>query len=273
MQSKQGINKDQYYTKKEEANRLSLLIKNFEWFSGIKKVIEPSAGEGSFSDCFSECIAYDIEPRKGNIIEADFIKIDIPYEEGTLSIGNPPFGRNGSLALSFLKKCCQISDYVAFILPLSFTKESIKSKVPLTHTLIHEEILKEEVFYTDKNKTHPVRCLFQIWKRSPREKEIFNEETSDFRFVSFDQTPDYLMKRVGGNAGKISSDLNSSAKSSSYYIKVNIDRDLFDERFRSIKWSEISSLTVGPRSLSKPEVIKAYLNKFPESRSYKNSLF
>ena len=45
-------------------------------------------------------------------------------------IGNPPFGRQSSLAIKFIKKSCEFCDTLSFILPKSFKKESLKKHFP-----------------------------------------------------------------------------------------------------------------------------------------------
>ena len=44
-------------------------------------------------------------------------------------IGNPPFGRQSSLAIKFIKKSCSFSDTISFILPKSFKKDSMKKSI------------------------------------------------------------------------------------------------------------------------------------------------
>jgi hypothetical protein len=44
-------------------------------------------------------------------------------------IGNPPFGRQSSTAIKFIKKSCLFCNSLSFILPKSFKKDSLKNKV------------------------------------------------------------------------------------------------------------------------------------------------
>lgn len=114
------IENDKYYTPPDVAKRLINLT--FEYLKEhnlpITDIIEPSAGNGAFSDQM-DCTAYDILPQSPNIIQADFLIEPINYKQGRLCIGNPPFGVHNSLAIRFYKKCCAIGDYVGFILPIS----------------------------------------------------------------------------------------------------------------------------------------------------------
>ena len=72
-------------------------------------VIEPSAGDGAFCDAIKQSTQhyefYDIDPKHDDITKCDFLAIDIP-EQGLpiCFLGNPPFGRQSSLAIKFIKK-------------------------------------------------------------------------------------------------------------------------------------------------------------------------
>ena len=54
-------------------------------------------------------------------------------------IGNPPFGRQSSLAIKFIRHSAKFCNTISFILPKSFKKDSMRNKVPLDFHLIHEK--------------------------------------------------------------------------------------------------------------------------------------
>ena len=114
------IKLDKYYTPLEISKYC--IEKTFEILKGeeISEIIEPSAGAGSFSNQIENCIAYDIKHEGENIIEQDFLTLDLSYKKGRMFIGNPPFGPGSNLARKFLIKCAKLGDYISFILPLSF---------------------------------------------------------------------------------------------------------------------------------------------------------
>ena len=66
------IENDKYYTPKDLAKRL--IDKTFEIIGkeNITEIIEPSAGNGSFSSQM-DCIAYDIKPEAPGIIKQDYL--------------------------------------------------------------------------------------------------------------------------------------------------------------------------------------------------------
>ncbi len=118
-QNSNKLHLDKYYTSPELAlhcieNTYAILGRD-----NITEIIEPSAGNGSFSNQIINCIAYDIEPENHNIIKQDFLELNLSYKKGRLFIGNPPFGDRMNLASKFIKTCYNAGDYIAFILPIS----------------------------------------------------------------------------------------------------------------------------------------------------------
>ena len=150
------IENDKYYTPVILAKHC--IDKTFEIIGkeNITEIIEPSAGNGSFSNQL-ECIAYDLFPEHKNIIKQDYLKLEIEYKKGRLIIGNPPYGRCMNLAQKFFKKSIEISDYVAFILPIS---QLNNTQSMFEFDLIYSEDLGE-CTYSDRI----LHCCFNIYKR------------------------------------------------------------------------------------------------------------
>lgn len=140
------IDLDKYYTPKEVSKYC--IEKTFEILKDeeICEIIEPSAGNGSFSDQIENCIAYDIKPESENIIEQDFLALDLNYKKGRLFIGNPPFGIRSNLARKFLIKCANLGDYISFILPLTFGNKDEVYFQPHRYSfnLVYSEVLDSE---------------------------------------------------------------------------------------------------------------------------------
>lgn len=88
------VHLDKYYTKKEIAQKCLSLIPDFSTYDTI---IEPSAGNGAFSNAIPNCIAYDIEPECKNIIKQDFFLLNKIEGNKKLFLGNPPFGERSIL--------------------------------------------------------------------------------------------------------------------------------------------------------------------------------
>ena len=122
----------------------------------VTDVIEPSAGNGSFSNQI-ECTAYDIEPEHEGVIQQDYLALDIDYKSGRLIIGNPPYGRCMNLAQKFFKKSVELGDYIAFVLPIS---QLNNTQSMFEFDLIYSEDLGEHE-YSDRM----LHCCFNVYKR------------------------------------------------------------------------------------------------------------
>jgi hypothetical protein len=151
------LDNDKYYTPVDLAKEC--IDKTFEIIGkeNITEIIEPSAGNGSFSNQIANCIAYDLVPESDNIKTADFLDMKLGYKSGRLFIGNPPFGVHNKLVVDFYDKCCDCGDYIAFILPISCYKNDIKL---YKFDLIYSEDLGLR-YYTDRE----LHCCFNIYRR------------------------------------------------------------------------------------------------------------
>jgi hypothetical protein len=153
------IKNDKYYTPTSLAKEL--IAKTFKVLAEndiyeITDIIEPSAGNGSFSNQL-KCTAYDIEPECDGIIKADFLQEPIEYKQGRLCIGNPPFGNRNALSVNFYNKCCEIGDYVAFIQPISQYKNNLQMYL---FDLVYSEDLGV-IKYSDRE----LQCCFNVYIR------------------------------------------------------------------------------------------------------------
>lgn len=148
---------DKYYTPLSLAKRL--IDKAFEviGIDNISEVVEPSAGNGSFSSQIDGCIAYDIEPEATGIIKDDFLTTPMIYRPGRLFIGNPPFGPRNSLSVKFFKRAIRLGDYIAFVQPISQYSNNLQM---WEFDLVYSEDLGV-VKYSDRD----LHCCFNIYKR------------------------------------------------------------------------------------------------------------
>ena len=198
-----GIVFDQYYTKGDIAVsccRKLLDIFGNDYFNG-KTFLEPSAGTGAFvAACrsvfgdASEIEYYDIEPKLNGTIHADFLKTEIG-RHGFVTIGNPPFGNRSSLAIAFFNKASEISDVVAFIVPVQFEKFGVQKKLDKDFALVFSEKLPANSF-ENNGREYSVRCVFQIWTRTPGEMEDMRLKKApatshpDFEMFLYNNTPE-----------------------------------------------------------------------------------
>lgn len=251
---------DKFYTTQEIADYFTGKIPNLKDYTLI---IEPSAGNGVFLRSLSSrgvdesrIKAYDMDPEANNIIESDWFDVEKSQfdDEQTLVIGNPPFGRNGNLAMRFVKESA-FAEAIAFIIPRSFKKESVKNRIPANFWLAYEEDTPNNSFTLNGEK-YDVPCVFQLWQRSQKERSIPKRNVhSDYILFTTKADADFRIQRVGGNSGKASLLLDRS-ESSNYFIKNNTD--ISNENMVDIVNSidfKTRNYSTGPRSLSKGELI------------------
>ena len=268
METKQtkGLNRntiDKYYTKDIVVELCLNLVKKYIQINSDDLIIEPSAGNGSFITGIKSIISnfkfYDLEPDNDEIIEQDYLLYDYGVIRETFSkrhiIGNPPFGRQSSLAIKFIKKSCEFCDSVSFILPKSFKKDSLKKKFPLNFHLIFEIDLPHKSFLVD-GLEHNVPCIFQIWEKKTTDRVVNGKlEPVNFIFVKKTENPDISFRRVGCNAGTIDKKIDEKSIQSHYFIKFTDGKSITDNINKLSTITYDFNNTVGPKSISKQELI------------------
>jgi|TARA_Y100000031_G_scaffold51801_1_gene59436 hypothetical protein len=253
---------DQFYTNSDIAKKCIDTID----VSKYDIVVEPSAGMGAFYNLIDHPnkIGVDIEPKCSGVIKQDFLQWDLnefPLPK-VLTIGNPPFGRQGSSAMKFIKHASIFSTTIAFILPRGFKKRSVYDRVPLNFWKVNEIGIPENSFIYN-GEPFDVPC---VWMEYEKKNKLRTKEKKltpkTFRFTT-QEDANVSIRRVGVNAGKTSpytgpdtySENDTSytvSKASHYFIKVdNVDE--FVNKVNQIKFSDGD--TTGPRSISKNELI------------------
>lgn len=269
MQQKRGRNRDdldKFYTKSDRVNMcVEAISRNINIVKNQDVVIEPAAGNGAWIRAIGElcdvCDAYDIAPDTPEIQKQDFLLLDLSkYNNKRIHIiGNPPFGRQSSTAIKFIKKAgdhamCQS---ISFILPKSFKKDSMRRYFNMFFHLIYEVDLPAHSFVINDNNEVDIPCVFQIWKRCETMRPIPHRvDPIGFKFVSKDDAPDVALRRVGVNAGRLYVDsIDDKNIQSHYFIKFNTKRHFqrVMKNIHKIKFEDDN--TVGPKSISKQEVI------------------
>ena len=268
-------NIDKYYTSNVVVERCIEIFKNNVSVKEEDLIIEPSAGDGAFIPAIEslgcDSIFMDIEPENSCIIKQDYLDVNLnEFIEGLNNkksgnihvIGNPPFGRQSSLAIRFIKRSCEYCDTVSFILPRSFKKESMRRYFPLNfHCLIEEDIIDDG--FIVNGLSYDVPCVFQVWVKKMVERKLEKKLIPyGYTFVKKTEFPDVSFRRVGVNAGNISKSIDDKSEQSHYFIRFNRKMDdnvlkrIFDLKYDS------RNNTVGPCSISKQELIREFNSVF-----------
>ena len=154
------IELDKYYTPDDLAKYCVEKTKEIIGEKNITEYLEPSAGAGVFLKyLYKPYLAYDIKPEGDNIVQADYLTLDLEYKKGRCIIGNPPYGTKNTLSVKFYKKSLELGDYIAFILPIS---QLNNNQQMYEFDLIYSEDLGKKIYSNTK-----LHCCFNIYKRNP----------------------------------------------------------------------------------------------------------
>lgn len=263
---------DKYYTKDSVVKMCMDMIEehldmnNNELIDDL--IIEPSAGDGAFIKGIKSLTDnykfYDLYPQNEEIEKQDYLEVnsnamwEIKYDNKIKIhvIGNPPFGRQSSLALKFISKSCEFADSISFILPKSFKKDSLQNKIYSQLHLIHQEDLPKNSFLVN-GKDYDVPCVFQIWKRRGYSREMPKKQIpTGFSFVKKDEMPDFAIRRTGFYTGKVDTNYMDKNINSHYFIKLDKSSEETINALKTITFA--TNNTVAQKSISKPELTAKY---------------
>jgi len=222
---------DRFYTPANLAvkvvNKLKELIPNYmdrDW-------VEPSAGIGVFLDIMVsegiDCIGYDIDPdlKDARVLKQDFLKLE-KVSDNSIVLGNPPYGKVSSTAVKFVNHASFIgAEYVAFILPISWSKPTILPRLNKKLHLIHsEEMLGVKYQQPDGSMSRPHDRVFQIWQLKDHKRDDSTKYSPKsnpwISFTTFSDEADIFIRRVGKGIGDLLNINGSINYNTTLYIKV-----------------------------------------------------
>ena len=239
-------------------------------------VIEPSAGNGSFLTQIptNNKIGIDISPENKDIITQDFLTYTPPSNiSNILVVGNPPFGRVSSLAIKFFNHAAKWADVIAFIIPRTFRRVSVRNKLnSMFHLVFDEEIPMTPCAFSPPMMA---KCCFQVWEKRVIKRDIIELLTThtDWKFLSFgpkdlkgQPTPpdgaDIALRAYGGKCGEIiDTGLEKLRPKSWHWIKSNIDKATLVANFNALDYT-LSLDTARQNSIGKGELVKLYSDAY-----------
>ena len=252
--------KDQYYTKATIAEQCVKKIHEVVEDSNTYQWIEPSAGNGVFLHCLeatADAVGIDLDPKGHGILKGNFMDWSPETRKKRIFFGNPPFGRQGSLAKAFIKRAAKYADVIAFILPRSFVKPSMSRAFPVAFHCIHSEELAKNSFEVNGD-SYDVPCVFQIWQKKNTDRTLPEKVAPEgFEYVKHGKPFHIAFQRAGGNAGKCfpaTSNIADYNPQFHYYLKLETGYiPHIKNILLRVNAHTFPSNTVGPRSLSKSE--------------------
>lgn len=256
---------DKFYTKPAIAQAC---VARFQAWTGLAlsshphPIIEPSAGSGAFLPFLpAQALAYDIAPEHPQVRQADFLALGVPHK--SVVIGNPPFGRVCALAIRFFNHAAGQAEHIGFIVPRSFEKDSIIRRLHPDFLCVGQWVLPPDSFHLD-GQPYSVPCCFQAWSRSapPRCRRLGPLTHPDFAFVERHQAH-FAVQRVGARAGTIKPEFAHVAASSHHFIRATGDARILAHHLATLDLHALAARTAGNPSLSKREIVGAYMRAFP----------
>ena len=261
---------DQFYTSRPIAKSCFEFLKKSISLRDMDVFLEPSAGDGAFFELMppERRVGVDLEPKHPEVVEQNFITQFVPRAgvRRWVVVGNPPFGKNSSLAVQFLNKAAEVAEVIAFLVPLTFRKQSLQRRLQVNFELVSEISLGDEAFVFE-GRPYSVPCCFQVWRKTEavREQVLAPLQHKDFKFCQA-EAADFAIRRVGGLAGKVLRVFDGYSPASHYFIQSNIDADVLARRFEAIDWNDIKWNTAGNPSIGKRELVAKYsAGSSPES--------
>lgn len=266
----QGL--DKFYTNPDVVDKCLYWL-NCKW-NDFDLIIEPSAGSGNFYNKIpvSFKIGIDVCPDHSDIIKKNYLEY---YPDNSIKkilvLGNPPFGKNNSLSVSFFNHSAKFADTIAFIIPKTFRRNSIQNKLDLNFILISDNNIPSIPCSFTPNMS--VKCCFQVWKKSTNIRSIIKNPVihPDFIFVPYGEkndqgipTPpkdcDFALLAYGGKCGRIVEiDISELSAKSWHFIKSNIDKRVLINRLKSIDYS-LSCNSARQNSCGKADLVLLYTN-------------
>lgn len=269
---KRTVTHEQFYTDPALARRCVALVDELLGLDRFALCVEPGAGEGAFLDLLPPArrIGVDVQPRGPEVVAADYLQWQPPAVDGpVLTIGNPPFGQRGALAMAFLDRACAASDAVAFILPRSFAKYTFLDRVHPRFHLVGS-LPADGEFRDGAGRPVPVRAIFQVWQR--RDVDRPREERPD-------RHPDFAMRhahlsRVSAEAlGRLRAEhaftipqvgadfrpreVDTVVRGSHWFIRPLVPG--VRERFERLDFGFLDGLNTAHTSLSRRDIVAAYV--------------
>jgi hypothetical protein len=256
-------NLDKFYTNVDISKKYINKFSEFYDLDSFDFVIEPSAGSGSFLFNIpnKNKIGIDIEPDHDLIKKQDFFTYSPPKDmKNILTIGNPPFGKIGSLAIKFFNHAAQFSNIIAFIVPRSFRKTAIQNRLDVNFHLIYDDTIptKPCCFNPEMN----AKCCFQIWGKKNTKRDITKTSLihKDWDFINYKEieNADFAIRAYGGRCGDINhNDLKKLNHKGWHFIKSNIDKKLLIEKIKKLDFIN-STNTARQDSIGKRELVELY---------------
>lgn len=210
-------NLDQHFTPDSLACMLAeSVIRRYDPYKK-RTYLEPSVGEGAFVRGLmangvkrDNIVTCDIDPEMEADHYGDFLEFDWGLPRDTITIGNPPFGSNGGLAMKFVDAALKVGDVCCFVMPIGRVYNQSMTSLDLG-----------EVKFSDTN----AKCVWAEFANYglPRIKTtticVGHRNLAGFEIVERGRKHDIVIQRCGGGLGRVTT-CNGTGQGK-WYIKID----------------------------------------------------
>lgn len=257
--------KEQFYTPASTADAILTTLNGLVPDMTSKTLLEPAGGTGSIIDAalrrgFTNVLSFDIEPHHDRVQQGSFLEQNLT-EQHLLTVSNPPFGRNNSLAIPFFNHAATVSDYIVFIVPRSWRKWSVQNKLDRNFHLVKDDDLNVNYVDRDGNEVHGrdrLRTCIQYWKREGFVRPIISVQDMGLIEKCGPEEADAALTIFGYKCGTITTDFPRVKNTTSMFLKLR-HRDAFGA-IEQANFAQYFMNTAYTEALSWPE-INAALNE------------
>ncbi|MFM5903859.1 MAG: hypothetical protein ACKOOD_02095 [Microbacteriaceae bacterium] len=258
--------KEQYYTPPDLAEELMQKVKSLVADFDSRVVVEPAGGTGSFVEAAERAgaarvLSLDIEPKHGRVKAGDYLESAIE-EHNSITVSNPPFGRNNSLSIPFFNRAAEHSEYIAYIVPRSWRKWSVVNRLDSRFHLVHDEDIR--VDYVDASG-HPLSqrkilaTCFQVWQRRDQARAMVRVIDHGFITKTTPELADVSLTVFGFGCGTVKTEFARVPNTTQMFLKLNHPKAL--EALQAVDFSRFFNNTAYTPALALPE-IRFLLNEY-----------
>ena len=251
--------KEQFYTPEGTAEQIFVLLKEMGWLTKDLTLLEPAGGTGNIIKAarnfgIKNVVSYDIEPRNPEVQLGNFLDQELA-QAGMLTITNPPFGRNNSLAIPFFNHAAKFSDYIVFIVPRSWRKWSVQNKLDRNFHLLRDEDLAINYVNElgeDAHAKDRLRTCIQFWKREITPRKIVTVKDMGIFAKCPPSEADASFTVFGYGCGTIKTEFKPIKNTTQMFVKFLHPNAL--EAFSEADFSKFFMNTAYTEALALPEI-------------------
>jgi len=250
-----GIEHDQFFTRPAVARQFAEWVKSHDL--PVTKMLEPAAGNMDLARYFPGIEMFDLDPKFPDIKQQDFFSAEHEPQPGFMVVMNPPFGRGSDLAVRFFNKAASFAEYIAMIVPRTFRRDSIQTRLNQNFHLLDEYVLPRNSFYLPSegpDRGYDVPAVAQIWQRrdQKRPSAVPARPSATFTYVRNPADADFAFRAKGRRAGQIiTQDFEDANPNSFFFVKGAV------APWQAVDWSRLGNDVMGSRYISKNDIAKA----------------